>query len=112
MGAALALANIPYIAIDYNFQTVQKYKKRIGIIWGSNDLDVPKYAQLENAAVVIAVPLRHDQAITMNVKSLYDRSSYQSYTEGTAENEGSGRSIVLPEFEASMMIRRIFVHKR
>ncbi len=121
VGSALALANIPYIAIDYNFQTVQKHKKEgISIIYGDpNDADVLRYAQLENAAaIVIAVPLRHDQeAIIMNAKKLSTTVLVISrvHTEGDRERmkDLGAHTIVLPEFEASlMMIRRIFMHKK
>ncbi len=121
VGKALALANIPFTAIDYNFQTVQKHKKEgSAIIYGdSNDLDVLKYAQLENAtALVVAVPLNTDQeAVIMNAKKLNPQLLVISrvHTEGDRQRmkDLGAHTIVLPEFEASlMMIRRIFLHKR
>lgn len=121
VGKALALANIPFIAIDYNFQTVEKYKKDgTTIIFGDpNDVDVLRYAQLESAtAVVVAVPLRADQeAIILNVKKLNTNLLVISrvHTEGDRQRmkDLGAHTIVLPEFEASlMMIRRIFLHKR
>lgn len=121
VGKALELANIPFIAIDYNFQTVEKYKKEgTTIIFGDpNDVDVLRYAQLESAAaVVVAVPLRSDQeAIILNVKKLNTNVLVISrvHTEGDRQRmkDLGAHTIVLPEFEASlMMIRRIFLHKR
>ena len=68
--------------------------------------------------MVIAVPLSHDQeAITMNAKKLSTTVLVISrvHTEGDRQRmkDLGAHTIVLPEFEASlMMIRRIFVHKR
>lgn len=121
VGKALALANIPYVAVDYNFQTVEKHKKEgINIIYGDpNDADVLQYAQMENAAaVVIAVPLSSDQeSIILNAKKLNKDLLVISrvHTEGDRQRmkDLGAHTIVLPEFEASlMMIRRIFLHKR
>lgn len=121
VGKALTLANIPFIAIDYNFQTVEKHKKEgTNIIYGDpNDSDVLRYAQMESAAtVVIAVPLRSDQeAIILNAKKLNTNVLVISrvHTEGDRQRmkDLGAHTIVLPEFEASlMMIRRIFLHKR
>ena len=120
-GKALALANIPYIAVDYNFQTVEKHKKEgTNIIYGDpNDADVLRYAQMETAAaVVIAVPLSSDQeSIILNSKKLNKDLLVISrvHTEGDRQRmkDLGAHTIVLPEFEASlMMIRRIFLHKR
>jgi len=121
VGDALSLANIPYIAIDFNFQTVQKHKKDgVRIIYGDpNDVDVLRYAQLESAAaVVIAVPLSHDQeTITINAKKLSATvlviSRVHTETDRERMKNLGAHTIVLPEFEASlMMIRRIFAHRR
>jgi len=121
VGKALALANIPYIAVDYNFQTVEKHKKEgTNIIYGDpNDADVLRYAQMETAAaVVIAVPLSSDQeSIILNSKKLNKDLLVISrvHTEGDRQRmkDLGAHTIVLPEFEASlMMIRRIFLHKR
>lgn len=121
VGKALALANIPYIAVDYNFQTVEKHKKEgTNIIYGDpNDTDVLQYAQMAHAAaVVIAVPLSSDQeSIILNAKKLNNDMLVISrvHTEGDRQRmkDLGAHTIVLPEFEASlMMIRRIFLHKR
>lgn len=121
VGRALALANIPFIAIDYNFQTVEKHKKEgVPIIYGDpGDRDVLRYAQVDTAAaVVIAVPLGSDQeSIILHVKRINPEVLIISrvHTEGDRQRmkDLGAHTIVLPEFEASlMMIRRIFMHKR
>ena len=121
MGKALSLANIPFIAVDYNFQTVEKHKKEgTPIIYGDpSDRDVLRYAQIETAAaVVVAVPLGVDQeSIILHAKRINPNVLIISrvHTEGDRQRmkDLGAHTIVLPEFEASlMMIRRIFMHKR
>ncbi len=121
VGKALSLANIPFIAVDYNFQTVEKHKKEgAPIIYGDpSDRDVLRYAQIETAAaVVVAVPLGADQeSIILHAKRINPNVLIISrvHSEGDRQRmkDLGAHTIVLPEFEASlMMIRRIFMHKR
>lgn len=121
VGKALSLANIPFVAVDYNFQTVEKHKKDgTPIIYGDpSDRDVLRYAQIENAAaIVVAVPLGADQeSIILHAKRINPNALIISrvHSEGDRQRmkDLGAHTIVLPEFEASlMMIRRIFLHKR
>ena len=49
VGRALNLANIPFIGIDYNFNTVEKAKKEgVNVIYGDpTDIDILDFVQTE-----------------------------------------------------------------
>jgi CPA2 family monovalent cation:H+ antiporter-2 len=74
IGRSLLLANIPFLAIDYNFHLVEKAKKEgVNIIYGDpTDIDILDFAQIENAKVlVLALPERYSQEkVILNAKKL------------------------------------------
>jgi len=74
IGRSLMLANIPFLAIDYNFHLVEKAKKEgVNIIYGDpTDIDILDFAQIENAKVLIlALPERYNQEkVILNAKKL------------------------------------------
>ena len=74
IGRSLLLANIPFLAIDYNFHLVEKAKKEgVNIIYGDpTDIDILDFAQIENAKVlVLALPERYNQEkVILNAKKL------------------------------------------
>jgi CPA2 family monovalent cation:H+ antiporter-2 len=112
IGRALMMANIPFVAIDYNFHIVEKAKKQgINIIYGDpGDIDVLDYAEVDNAAILIsAVPEKFSQeAIVLNAKKLNPKI----YVITRIHQRGSQRRlkdlgvdlVIQPEFEASLSI--------
>jgi Kef-type K+ transport systems, predicted NAD-binding component len=74
IGRSLLLANIPFLAIDYNFNLVKKAKKEgLNIIYGDpTDIDILDFAQIENAKVlVLTLPERYSQEkVILNAKKL------------------------------------------
>lgn len=114
IGRALMLANVPFIAIDYNFHTVEKSKKEgINIIYGDpSEMDVLDYAECEHASVLIsAVPESFSQeAIIFNAKKLNPKIVI--FTRINREGEQRRMKdlgvevVVQPEFEASLSIVR------
>jgi CPA2 family monovalent cation:H+ antiporter-2 len=74
IGRALLSANIPYVAIDYNFNIVEKAKKEgVNIIYGDpTDINILDYAQADEAIViVITLPdIYSQEAVIMNAKKL------------------------------------------
>ena len=74
IGQSLILANIPFLAIDYNFHLVEKAKKEgVNIIYGDpTDIDILDFAQIENAKVlVLALPEKYSQEkVILNAKKL------------------------------------------
>ncbi len=120
IGRALMLANIPYIAIDYNFHTVERAKKEgINIIYGDpTEIDVLDYAECEHASVIIsAVAERFAQEmIIFNAKKL--KPDISIFTR--VHQDGDQRRmrdlgvelVVQPEFEAALaIVRRILLWK-
>lgn len=120
VGKALTLANIPYVAIDYNFSTVEKARKSgVKIIYGDpTDFDVLDFAEAEKAIVLVsAVPAKFDQeAIILNAKKL----NSDIFIIGRAQNaldhqrmiDLGVHSVVQPEVEASVsIIKKIFLLK-
>lgn len=121
IGHALTLANIPFIAIDYNFHTVEKAKKEgVNIIYGDpTDIDTLDYAEVENALVLIlAVPDRFSQeAIIFNAKKLNPNiiiiSRVHRKDDQKRMKDLGVKIIVQPEFEASLsIIKKIFLIKK
>lgn len=118
IGRALMLAKIPYIAIDYNYYSVE-FARRAGvdIMYGDcTDIDILDYAQVDTASVLIcAVPSKQAQetivlhAKTLNRKILIltrvgDEDQQQRMKDLGAE------VVIQPEFEASLaMVRKIFM---
>ena len=118
IGRSLMMANIPFVAIDYNFRTVEMVRKEgINIIYGDPcDIDILDYAQAEEAAILIlALPEKYTQeTIIMNAKKL----NPHIYIIGRVHREVDQRRlkdlgvhlIVQPEFEASIsIIKRIYL---
>jgi CPA2 family monovalent cation:H+ antiporter-2 len=117
IGRSLMLANIPYIAIDYNFYQVEKAKKRgANIIYGDPaDIDILDYAQVESATIIIlAVPERSVQeAIVLNARKLnrdiYVISRVHRQSDQMRMKDLGANLVVQPEFEASLsIIKRIY----
>ncbi len=120
VGRALNLANIPFIAIDYNFAQVEKAKKEgINIIYGDpTDIDVLDFAEVEHASVIIsAVPGRPSQeAIILNSKKLNPKifiiSRVHNNVEQRRVKDLGAQSIIQPEIEASLsIIKKVFLLK-
>lgn len=121
IGRALMLANIPFIAIDYNYHAVIKGKKEgVPIIYGDpTDIDILDYTQLEYALVLVAViPNRSFQeAIILNAKKINPNIFIITRVH---KNEHSQRMrdlgadiVVQPELEASLsIIKKLFLIKR
>ncbi len=112
IGRSLMLANIPFVAIDYNFYTVERAKKEgVNIIYGDPcDLDILDYAQTEEALIlIIAVPERIVQeTIILNARKLNPKIFIISRVHREADQQrlkGLGVNMVVqPEFEASLSI--------
>jgi len=121
IGRALLLADIPFIAIDYNFHIVERAKKLgINIIYGDpTDRDMLDYAECEHAlAVVVAVPDRLTQeTIITNAKALNKHVVIMSRVHRTIDQKKMKdlgvHVVVQPEFEASIsLIKKIMILKR
>ena len=117
IGRSLMMANIPYIAIDYNLYTVEKAKKQgVNIIYGDpSDIDILDYAQVESAIILIlAVPERYTQeSIVLHAKKLnrdlYIISRVHKEHDQTRMKDLGVDLVIQPEFEASLsIIRRIY----
>ena len=121
IGKSLMMANIPFIAIDYNFHIVERAKKEgVNIIYGDpSDIDILDYAEVEEAIMlVIALPEKFAQeTIVLNAKKLNPKI----FIIGRVHRESDQRKmkdlgvhfIVQPEFEASLsIIKKIYLwHK-
>ena len=121
VGRALNLANIPFIGIDYNFNTVEKAKKEgINVIYGDpTDIDILDFVQTEKAlAVVVTVPGRSNQeAVILNSRKLNSHLYIISRVHNTVDQERmidlGAKSVVRPEVEASLsIIKKLFLLKR
>ncbi len=121
IGRSLMMANIPFVAIDYNFQIVEKAKKEgVSIIYGDpSDVDILDYAQVEEALIIIiALPEKLAQeAIVLNAKKLnsniYIISRVHRETDQKRMKDLGVHLVVQPEFEASLsIIKKIYLlHK-
>ena len=118
IGRALMLADIPFLAIDYNFHTVEEAIKRgINIIYGDpTDRDILDYAEIESAkTLILTLPDRYSQeAIVLTAKKLNPDIVILSRVH-KREHQRRMRDlgvevVVQPEFEASLsIIRRIYL---
>lgn len=120
IGRALMLANISYIAIDYNFHTVERAKKEgINIIYGDpSEIDVLDYAQCERASVVVSAVAERlaQEMIIFNCKKLNPHAVI--FTRVHRDDDQKRMKdlgvelVVQPEFEASLaIVRRILLWK-
>lgn len=118
IGRALMLANIPFIAIDYNFHIVEKAKREgVNIIYADpTDIDILDYVEVDNAlALISAVPERQTQeTIVLNAKKLNPKiiiisRVHQKLDQKRLKSLGVNL-IIQPEFEASLSIlKKIFL---
>ncbi|MFA5770566.1 MAG: cation:proton antiporter [Patescibacteria group bacterium] len=121
IGRSLMLANIPYVAIDYNLYQVEKAKKQgANIIYGDPaDIDILDYAQVEEAKIIIlAVPERSVQEeIVLNARKLnrdiFIISRVHRQSDQIRMKDIGANLVVQPEFEASLsIIKKIYLwHK-
>ncbi len=121
IGRSLMMANIPFVAIDYNFQIVEKAKKEgVNIIYGDpSDIDILDYAQVEEAIIlIIALPERLAQeTVVLNAKKLnstiYIISRVHKEADQRRMKDLGVHLVVQPEFEASLsIIKKIYLlHK-
>ncbi|OGK51705.1 hypothetical protein A3B02_01825 [Candidatus Roizmanbacteria bacterium RIFCSPLOWO2_01_FULL_42_14] len=114
IGRALTLAKIPFIAIDYSYQTVDaERKKGTNVIYGDpTDVDILDFAQVEYAtALISAVPDAFSQEmIILNGKILNPAITILTRV-GVEQDQRRmkdlGAEIVIqPEFEAALSIIR------
>jgi CPA2 family monovalent cation:H+ antiporter-2 len=117
IGRSLMMAQIPYIAIDYNFYLVEKAKKQgANIIYGDpTDIDILDYAQVEEATILIlAVPDRKTQeSIILNArklnKNIFIISRVHREKDQVRMKDLGVNLVIQPEFEASLsIIKRIY----
>ena len=121
IGRSLMLANIPYVAIDYNLYQVEKAKKQgVNIIYGDpTDIDILDYAQVDEALILIlALPERLAQeAVVLNARKLnrniFIISRVHRQFDQTRMKDLGANLVVQPEFEASLtIIKKIYLwHK-
>ncbi|MFH1827353.1 MAG: cation:proton antiporter [bacterium] len=121
VGRALNMANIPFIGVDYNFNTVERAKKEgVNVIYGDpTDLDILDFVQTEKAlALVVTVPGRSNQeAIILNAKKLNPKTYIISRAHTASDQERvldlGVKSVVRPEIEASLsIIKKLFILKK
>lgn len=120
IGRALLLANIPFIAIDYNFHVVERAKKAgVNIIYGDpTEIDVLDYAQCDEASIlIVALPDRFSrETVILNARKLnpnlaiFVRVHHEE--ERLRVKDLGAHVVVQPETEASVsIIRRILLLK-
>lgn len=118
IGRALTLAKIPFMAIDYNYYTVEHARRAdTPIMYGDcTDIDILDYAQADTAAILIcAVPSKSAQeSIVLHAKTL--NKKLLIFTRVNDEDQQQrmkdlGAEVVIqPEFEASLaIVRKIFI---
>jgi len=121
IGRALLIADIPFLAIDYNFSIVNKAKKMgINIIYGDpTDPNILDYAEVETAmALVLALPDRISQesiivsAKTVNKNIIIISRAHQKTDKQRMRDLGAN-FVVQPETEASLsIIKKLFLLKQ
>ena len=114
------MANVAFIAVDYNFHTVEKAKKEgVNVIYGDpTDAEVLDYAECDSASVLIsAVPESFSQEmIVFNAKRLNPKiviftRVHHEFEQRRMKDLGV-EVIVQPEFEASLsIVRRVLLWK-
>lgn len=118
VGRALTMANISYVAIDYNYHIVEKNRKQgVNIIYGDpTNSDILTFAQVPKATTIIsAVPDSFSQEmIVLNSKRLNPNIKILTRV-GIEKNQKRMKDlgahvIVQPEFEAALsMVKKIFI---
>ena len=118
VGRALMLADIPFIAIDYNFNIVSKARKEgVNAIYGDpTDIDILDFAQADRAVALVSVVTDRfsQEAIVLNAKKL--RSDIMVISrihrhDHQARLKDLGVDIIIqPELEASLSIIRKLFH--
>ncbi|MBU2103357.1 MAG: cation:proton antiporter, partial [Candidatus Omnitrophica bacterium] len=118
IGRALLIADIPFLAIDYNFFTVNKAKKMgINIIYGDpTDPNILDYAEIETAkALILALPdCISQESIIISAKTVNKNiiiiSRAHLKTDKQRMRDLGANFVVQPETEASLsMIKKIFL---
>lgn len=112
IGRALSMANISFIAIDYNYHTVEKNRKQgVNIMYGDpTDVDILNFAQVPKATTIIsAVPDSFSQEmIILHAKTLNPNIKILTRV-GLEKNQKRMKDlgahvIIQPEFEAAVSI--------
>lgn len=112
IGRALEMAQIPFLVVDYNHQTVKMLRaKGINVVYGDPaDRDVLDFAQVDLArAIVIAIPDRHTQELIIGHAQTLNRRikiiCRSHHEEDQARLKSLGvTTIIQPEFEAAVTI--------
>jgi len=117
VGRALMLANIPFIAIDYNFHVVERARRSgVNIIYGDpTQIDVLDYAQCESAStLIVALPDQYSrETVIFNAKRLNPNiliiARVHHDNDRLRIKDLGVHVVVQPEFEASLsIIKSIF----
>ncbi|MEN9328137.1 MAG: hypothetical protein RI947_945 [Candidatus Parcubacteria bacterium] len=120
VGRALMLADIPFVAVDYNYQIVAGARKEgVDIIYGDpTDADILKSLQIEHAvALVSCLPDIYSQEhIVINVKKINSKILLLSNVhkrEYVQRIKDLGADVVIQsEYEASLsIIKKLFAVK-
>src|SRR3989338_4466025 len=118
IGRALSMAKIPFIAVDYNYYTVETARRSdVNIVYGDpTDIDILDYVQVDTASCLIsAVPHKPAQEmIILNAVKLNPKivifSRVNNEDEQQRMKDLGAQVVIQPEFEASLaIIRKIFV---
>lgn len=121
IGRSLLMANIPFVAIDYNLYIIEKAKKQgVNIIYGDpSDLNILDYAQIEDAIILImALPERYTQEeMVLNArklnKDIFIISRVHRESDRTRMKDLGVNLVVQPEFEASLsIIKKIYLWQK
>lgn len=117
IGRALLLANIPFIAVDYNFHTVYHARKEgANIIYGDpTDINILDYLEVDSALILITVipDLRDQEAIIINARKLNPKifiiARIHKEEEKKRLKDLGADMVIQPESEASIsIIKKIY----
>lgn len=112
IGRALAMAEIPFVVVDYNNAAIASLKaKGIPVVYGDPaDKNVLDYAQVDYAkAIIIAIPDRHTQELviahaqTLNRRIKIICRTHHEEDQQYLKSLGVD-AVVQPEFEAAISI--------
>ena len=112
IGRALDMAEIPYVVVDYNHETIRELRDRdVPVVFGDpGDKDVLDFAQVDLArAMVIAIPDRHTQEMIIgNAQTLNRRIKIICRTHHEEDQKWlkslGVHLVVQPEFEAALSV--------